>query len=198
MPMQRCESGHYYDSEKYSTCPFCGVSDLEIGKTRSHHETSAPLSGVAGQPEEGSTHSPGRPQVQPNEDALTVGFFRKKTGIDPVVGWLVCIEGPDRGRDYRIHSEKNFIGRSPSMNICIQNDESVSRENHASVSYNHKKRSFKIHPGSSRGLVYLNGEDVDVPTELKMYDVIELGQTKLVFIPFCGEKFNWDKDAKEE
>jgi hypothetical protein len=88
--MQRCESGHYYDSEKYSTCPFCGVSDLEIGKTRSHHETSAPLSGVAGQPEEGSTHSPGRPQVQPNEDALTVGFFRKKTGIDQWWdGWYV-------------------------------------------------------------------------------------------------------------
>ena len=44
----------------------------------------------------------------------------------------------------------------------------------------------------------MNGEDVDVPTELKMYDVIELGQTKLVFIPFCGEKFHWDNDAKEK
>ncbi len=198
MPMKRCDNGHYYDSEKHSTCPSCGVSDLEIGKTRPQNQVSSALDGLAGRQEEQGTHSPGQPQVRPNEEAYTVGFFRKKTGIDPVVGWLVCTKGPDRGRDYRIHSEKNFIGRSPSMNICIQNDESVSRDNHASVSYNPRNKSFKIHPGSSRGLVYLNGKDVDMPTELSVYDIIELGQTKLVFIPFCGEKFQWDNDAKEE
>lgn len=198
MQMKRCEMGHYYDPEKHSTCPSCGVSNLDIGETRPHIEASATTNGFSGQQKDSSTHRPGQPQVRPNDEAHTVGFFRKKVGIDPVVGWLVCTEGPDRGRDYRIHSEKNFIGRSQSMNICIQNDESVSRDNHAAVSYNPKNKTFKIHPGSSRGLVYLNGNDVDMPTELSMYDVIELGQTKLVFIPFCGEKFQWDNDGKEE
>nr|WP_321397059.1 FHA domain-containing protein [uncultured Desulfobacter sp.] len=198
MSMKRCENGHYYDSEKHSTCPYCGVSDVEIGKTRPQKEEFSALDGLAGQQEERRTHRPGQPPMRPNDEAHTVGFFRKKTGIDPVVGWLICTEGPDRGRDYRIRSEKNFIGRSQSMNICIQNDESVSRDNHASVSYNPKKKSFKIHPGTSRGLVYLNDEDVDMPTELSAYDVIELGQTKLIFIPFCGEKFQWENDTKVE
>lgn len=198
MSMKRCENGHYYDSEKHNTCPSCGVSDLEIGKTRPQKEKLTALDGLTSQKEERSTHRLGQPPVQSNDEAHTVGFFRKRTGFDPVVGWLVCTEGPSRGRDYRIRSEKNFIGRSQSMNICIQNDESVSRDNHASVSYNPKNKSFKIHPGSSRGLVYLNDEDVDMPRKLSAYDVIELGQTKLMFIPFCGEKFLWENDAKEE
>jgi len=41
-------------------------------------------------------------------------------------------------------------------------------------------------------LVYLYGEDIDVPTQIKAYDVIEVGQTKLIFVPFCGENFKWE------
>ena len=37
--------------------------------------------------------------------------------MDPVTGWLVCIEGPSKGRDYKIMTEKNFLGRSETMDI---------------------------------------------------------------------------------
>jgi len=107
------------------------------------------------------------------------------------VGWLVCVEGADKGRDYRIRSEKNFIGRSEKMDIQISGDETISRENHAVVSFNPKNNAFKIHPGDGRGIVYLNGDDVDTPQELKPFDTVELGQTKLMFMPFCGERFQW-------
>lgn len=203
MTMKRCDQGHYYDSEKHSVCPSCGVADLDIGITiprRDNAPSPSSLAGSAagrrnddgyGQNDSGHTRRAGLPGDSSAEEGRTVGIFRKKTGIDPVVGWLVCIEGPDRGRDYQIRSEKNFIGRSPSMSICIQNDESISRENHAAVSYNPKNSSFKLHPGDSRGLVYLNDDDVDIPVLLKHYDVIELGQTKLMFVPFCGGEFQW-------
>ncbi|MFI3187628.1 MAG: FHA domain-containing protein [Methylococcaceae bacterium] len=122
-------------------------------------------------------------------------MVRKKTGIDPVVGWLVCVDGPEKGRDYRIRSEKNYIGRDASMDICISGDETISRENHAMISFNPKNLNFRIAPGSSRGMVYLNNEEVDVPENLKPYDLIEIGQCKLMFVSFCGEKFQWGQDT---
>jgi hypothetical protein len=40
-------------------------------------------------------------------------------------------------------------------------------------------------------LVYLNDEEVLTPVEVAPYDRIELGETVLLFIPFCGERFTW-------
>lgn len=119
-----------------------------------------------------------------------------KEDMDPVVGWLVCVEGKDRGRDYRIHTERNFIGRSAAMDIAIAGDEAISRENHAVVSYNPKNHGFRLAPGDSRGMVYLNDEEVLSATVLAAYDLIELDASKLMFIPFCGECFTWPVDEK--
>ena len=58
--------------------------------------------------------------------------------MDPVVGWLVCLAGPDRGKDFRLHAEKNFIGRAPNMDVCVAGDETVSRERHAMVIFDPK------------------------------------------------------------
>ena len=57
------------------------------------------------------THGRDQPPRPGAGEGRTVGLIRKRTGLDPVVGWLVCIAGPDKGRDYRIHSERNFLGR---------------------------------------------------------------------------------------
>jgi hypothetical protein len=111
--------------------------------------------------------------------------------IDPVVGWMVCIAGPDRGKDFRLHMEKNFIGRAQQMDVCISGDDSVSREKHGIVIFDPKKQLFWVLPGDAAGLVYLNGDIVHSPTQMNRDDVLEVGQTKLVLIPFCGEKYSW-------
>jgi hypothetical protein len=113
---------------------------------------------------------------------------------DPVVGWLVCLAGPDRGRDFRLHAEKNFIGRSPLMDVCVAGDESVSRDRHATVIFDPKKQTFWTLPGDASGLVYLNGDIVHSPAQMRRDDVLEVGQTKLVLIPFCGEKYSWSRE----
>ena len=46
--------------------------------------------------------------------------------------------------------------------------------------------------------MYLNGEEVGVPEDLKPYDLIEIGQCKLLFVAFCGEKFQWGQDGAVE
>jgi hypothetical protein len=192
MAMKRCDQGHYYDADKHTMCPACGVPDLNIGKTRPLGAQSQPeATWRAPATDEGKTIRHDASKVGPRDAGETVALVKKKAGIDPVVGWFVCVEGADKGRDYRIRSEKNFIGRSEKMDIQISGDDTISRENHAVVSFNPKNWTFKVHPGDGRGIVYLNGKDVDAPQEIKPYDIIEIGQTKLAFMPFCGEKFQW-------
>jgi len=99
--------------------------------------------------------------------------------------------------DYKIHTGKNFIGRGDDMDIQLLGDNTVSRRNHAILVYDPKKRNAVLLPGESSGLAYLNGDAVYVPQELVAYDIIELGKSKFLFIPFCGEHFEW-KDKKEE
>ena len=141
----------------------------------------------------GSTALPSTRLTAIRQEALmaTVSVVRKKIGIDPVVGWLVCIEGAEKGRDCRIRSERNFVGRDPKMDICIGGDDSISRDNHAVISFNPKKNTYRLTPGESRGIINLNEEEVATPTVLNAYDKIELGQTKLLFVPFCGKDFTW-------
>lgn len=191
--MKRCGNGHYYDEAKHSFCPHCGVNiDLNLGVTMPKRPSVVEdLSKTQAifPSGNGANNAPNLPPKA--HDNKTVAVYRKQMGIDPVVGWLVCIEGPNKGKDYRIRSERNFIGRSDKMDICIDEDEAISRENHAIISYSPKKRLFRIYPGDSRGLVYLNDEEVITADELNLYDIIELGKTKLMFIPFCGERFEW-------
>jgi len=186
MKLIRCERGHYYDSEQHKRCPSCGVPGLDAGNPAQEKGT---------QPDFKPTQVRGQPGGQADL-GVTVALVRKKIGIDPVVGWLVCVEGPEKGRDYRVRSERNSIGRGADMVICIRGDEAISRENHAFISFNPRKASFRIAPGDGRGMTYLNGEEVDVPMPLNAYDRIELGQTHLLFVPLCGEKFNWEAQGE--
>jgi Inner membrane component of T3SS, cytoplasmic domain len=199
--MKRCTNGHYYDETKHSLCPHCGVNidlnlDITLPKRLTQDDDLAKTKGIYpnSSSELGKTVAkiPGE-RKKHQSDEKTVAMIHKQMGIDPVVGWFVCIEGPDKGKDFRIRSERNFIGRSDKMDISVSGDEAISRENHAIVSYSQKKRLFRIYPGDSRGLVYLNDEEVVTANELKPYDLIELGKTKLMFVPFCGKKFDWDE-----
>jgi len=197
--MKRCNHGHFYDTDKYSNCPYCGVQSLDVQATMAKRNMGsiAPTEALGAKPNSNqdfrtvASNNANRSSNLSRQPGETVGIVKRKLGIDPVVGWLVCIEGPERGRDYRIRSEKNSIGRSESMDICIGADDSLSRENHAFVVFNPKKQTFRIQAGESRGLVYLNNDEVSTYVELAPYDVIEIGQTKLLFMPFCGEKFQW-------
>lgn len=172
MAMKRCESGHYYDAGKSPQCPLC-----------QHARESGGSAGAA--PKEEIKNMPPRLGEQ------TVSLMVKEHGVEAVVGWLVCVDGPDKGRDFRIRSEKNFIGRAPQMDIALTQDDTISRENHATVIFNPKKKSFKLLPGGGRGLVYINGEEVLEPTDLSKGDKIDLGKTQLLFVPFAGDIYDW-------
>ena len=112
-------------------------------------------------------------------------------GFDPIVGWLVCVKGPNRGRDYRLHSGTNYIGSSKEMDVCIENDATISRRRAASISYDDMGKVFFIQKGEGRNLIYLNGSAVRSDADLAIYDHIVIGSTELVFVPLCCDQFTW-------
>lgn len=188
--MVRCSEGHFFDPGKHPACPWC-AKPLDIGAQSGADPIAGKTKPVAAVPEAALFPPPTPPAVPGTMAGATKRLAPKELGIDPVVGWLVATEGPSKGSDYRIHTERNFIGRAASMDIAITGDDTVSREKHAILTFDPKKKQFWIQPGESTGLVYLNGDAIYVPQLLNARDMIEIGQTKLVFVPFVNDIFQW-------
>ncbi len=152
-----------FSSRRYGTiCPYCNIETA----TREKKETGQTETEI--------------------EESL---FLQEEKAV---CGWIVCVEGPRKGKDYKVISGKNFVGRADDMDIQILGDNQISRRNHCVIVYDEKQGKMVILPGDSNGIVYLNEEAVYVPTQLHPYDVIEMGESKFLFIPFCGDHFKWE------
>lgn len=163
----RCQNGHLFSKKRYGTvCPYCNIETA----TQEKKETA-------------------KSEIDIEEELF-------QDDIKPVCGWIVCISGPRQGKDYKIVSGKNFVGRADDMDIQILGDNEISRRNHAVIVFDPKKKETVLLPGDSNGLVYLNENAVYVPASLNPYDKIELGKSVFVFIPFCGNNFMWGSEAE--
>ena len=80
-----------------------------------------------------------------------MGIIQKKIGMDPAVGFLVCISGPHRGADYKLMAGRNFIGRAASMDVALADDDTVSRESHALVTYDAQAQQLFPFPQARGG-----------------------------------------------
>lgn len=175
MKLTRCDRGHYYDVEKFGKCPQCGTADdtPTMAKT-----------------EEGCAETVR--EVTFDNDSKTVRKW-VKNGVEPVVGWLVCVEGDDYGKDFRLHASHNFIGRNDDMDVKLK-DASVSGKKHTTITFDVKSGKFFISAGESKELAYLNDSVVLESKEIKAYDTISLGNSKLLFVPFCSDTFSWEEN----
>jgi hypothetical protein len=202
MPMVQCENRHMYDNRKHVYCPYCPVPGLKnprVEKTQAASMEPPHGGGSGGGSTEAAFPPRGfdqpRPAASPNRGGVanvTVGVFqRHAAGVNPVTGWIVCIQGVNTGRDYRLHSDRNMLGRAANMDVCIEGDETISREDHCQIAFSPRSKTFTLIPGTGRNLIYLNGTDVFQATPLKAYDRIDLGESGFLFIPFCGNDFMW-------
>jgi hypothetical protein len=136
-------------------------------------------------------------RVSRESGATTMHSSGEPKANEHVTGWLVAIGGPGKGAAVPVLEGMSSVGRDPSQRIPLTfGDDEISREGHFFVTYEPKKRTFHINHGAKTNLVYLNGEVVLGPKPLAEGDVIEVGKTKLRFVPFCGPGFSWD-DADE-
>lgn len=144
-----------------------------------------------------------KPQPQPqrfqsdDDDPVTVRWT-EGMNKEPVVGWLVGLNGEIAGESFEIRTGKNFIGRGDNMDIIIKGDKRVSRNKHAIVIYEPKNKMFMVQPGESRELFYLNGNVVLNTEKIELYDKLYIGETELLFIPLCGENFSWDEISAKD
>lgn len=127
------------------------------------------------------------------DDIKTVSIYANELGEEPVTGWLVGIKGNYRGTSFNLKAGVNVIGRDAIAYVCLKKDAQVSRGKHASIIYEPKKKLFYLGEGEN-SLTYCNEELVCGMQELKPYDAIEIGGGKYLFVPFCGENFDWEKD----
>ena len=126
----------------------------------------------------------------------TVGFFNSgvsETEAEPVVGWLVCVKGKHFGESFNIAAGRNSIGRGENNKVVIYKDNAVSRDKHAWITYEPKKREFFIQPGESSGLSYLNGDNIMESKKITSYDRLEFGNGIYLFISLCGDQFSWEE-----
>ena len=198
MNLQKCGNGHFYDADKFQTCPHCQqLSDDQktVGMTMPNEQS--PVTPTMPQQPLGYT---GR--NVPNDDQKTVGIFQHglsgNKGTQPVVGWLVGIEGECIGQSFQLREGKNFVGRGEDMDVVIRGDMAVARKRHACVIFEPRAGIFYAQPGESHELFYLNDNVVLNSEILKSHDVITLGETSLMFIPLCGPDFSWDTYKKKD
>lgn len=134
---------------------------------------------------------------QLRRNGRTVGKFTSNNGdeaAEPVVGWLVCIKGTYFGQSFALRSGKNKIGRSAEMDIKLLSDESVSRTCVASIVYDTRAKEFSIIPGESDSLCYVNASAIYERKHMDGFEQIEFGDSeknKFIFVPLCGDKFDW-------
>ena len=163
MSLNRCLEGHTFSSKRYGDiCPYCNSSESIAGND---DDSRCKISG--------SPHA-GEPAA-----------------VSPVIGWIVCIEGPSKGMDYRIEARKNYLGSAEGMDIQISGDHDIAKRNHAVFVYDPINRTTLLLQGDTHGLVYLNDEVVYKPKVLSAYDIIIIGKSKFLYVPLCGEHFEW-------
>ena len=111
---------------------------------------------------------------------------------DPAVGWLAIISGPGAGGFVRLGYGMNSIGRADDQRCKLNfGDEKISRQNHASVTYDPRGRKFYLQHGGGANLTYIGEMPVLQPMELKGGEFISLADTVLRFVPLCGTDFDY-------
>ena len=135
----------------------------------------------------------GAPKVE--NDAPRTQLVRGKVQVkrgefeqDPVVGWLVIVGGAGMGSYRPIFEGNNTVGRAATQRIPLDfGDDSISSEEQAYIRYDSAARSFLFVPNLAKtNVVSINDKRPTGAVELHQMDVITIGRTQLVFVPFCG------------
>ena len=202
----QCPNGHYFDLSRFQFCPFCGAPAVHQQQPEQVTYNQPPMpqpEQVAynqppmPQPEQTAYNQPPMPPMPPMPPAPPVPpVVGGEKNTAPTVGWLVGLEGPCAGKSYSLREQRNFIGRSPAMDIVLSEDDQTAEDRHAIITYVPKSRKFYAQPGASRQLYEVNGEAVIDTKVLSADDRLTIGASVFRFVPLCGEAFGWNTVPK--
>lgn len=128
----------------------------------------------------------------------TAAHSISSAAFDPVVGWLVIVEGPGRGQSVNVYAGMNSLGRSAGQRIRVDfGDALISGEGAAFITFEPKRKTFHINHGGKSNIVYLDEEPVLAPVAMSDRCTISIGETKFRFVQLCGADFAWDGPAAD-
>ena len=97
-------------------------------------------------------------------------------------GSITVIGGPGRGTSFDLTEGFMRIGRDPSQEIQLAQDDAISRESHAVVGLDSEHGRFMIFDGGKVNPVWVNGTAVADSVFLENGDIIRIGETTLCLI----------------
>lgn len=159
-----CTNGHQME-DSWELCPYCqktGYAVAAVPLAKTLLESAAAV-------------------LNPSEAATAVGLNTvviAEKRKPPVVGWVVAMNGDQKGEDFRIREGQNVLGTGPDSDVRLKDDAASAR--HASIRY--KDGNFFLTDLDSTNGTYLNDGEQPVAREaLKDNDVIRIGDLTLKF-----------------
>lgn len=112
MNIVKCTNGHFFDSDKYDECPYCAEKGEHVFEERRDMDDQMTISGNAACDMLFENQLTERYLENVRDDEKTVSLSIVSGNNRPVVGWLMCISGSQKGRALSVFSGRNFAGRA--------------------------------------------------------------------------------------
>jgi hypothetical protein len=176
MNLIKCENEHYFDADKFDNCPHCAnqTAGVKIENLLGEHQQ----------------------KIETVQTSDNMGSHLQNSAHRPCVGWLVCISGKMKGDSFTLYSDVNHIGRAANMDVALFREPTVSRIDHAIITYTDTDNTFKLTTNAKNvAPVLRNKKLVKREQLLHSRDLIQLGECILCFLPFCDENFTWSDNA---
>ncbi|MBS0242190.1 MAG: FHA domain-containing protein [Proteobacteria bacterium] len=120
------------------------------------------------------------PRQGANLDNLSTQVITDKSSLKVAV--LKVVAGPGKGEERPVFSGTNQVGRSADNRIPLDfGDNTISRQQHAVISYDASSGEFRIFDGGKQNPVHVNGERLSGDRPLSDGDTIKIGLTTLRF-----------------
>ena len=199
----RCKSDlHFYDADEHHACPYCARPVREARRTPESVAIDVAPAAIPDTQVSWSDEKSAAPRVPPSDSGDgTLGYWAQRDDgepaafarqLRPVVGWLVCTEGPARYRDHPLFMGRNTLGRDAGNDVVVRGDKAISRRKQAVITFEPESRVFFITEGEGVNPTYLNGEALREAVDLSRHDKVRIGKTTLLFVPLCGDDFQWE------
>ncbi len=191
MSMQKCNKKlHIYNTAVYNVCPMCPPeNEVKDDNTKNLDDCTKQIK------DDSYLLTQKITEFNDIPSKTTIINFNNNLPSNklPVVGWVVVIEGSNKGEDFRLIQGKNNIRVDSNNRVYIDFDidTPIKNNTHVAIIYDHKKNTFFIEHSSHKKPVIINGETIIHSQNLSFGDIIDMEQTKLMFIPLCTENFWW-------
>jgi hypothetical protein len=151
--------------DSWEICPYC----QRTGYAGLTNPSASAKTRLEGAPNPAAAAPPAGPRK-------TVLLSEQKKA--PVVGWLVAMDGEQKGEDFRIRDGQNILGSGAEADIVIR-DATVSAR-HASLRY--KDAHFYLTDLDSSNGTFLNNSSESIAREeLRDNDTVRIGAISLKF-----------------